>query len=81
LLLAIPVAVLTVGWAAARGASGERLAIATVISVVLVAGIGIFVGNSGVESFGHIAFAAIGAYSVAILATPPEIKRTRIATE
>ena len=40
LLLAIPVAVLTVGWAAARGASGERLAIATVISVVLVAGIG-----------------------------------------
>ena len=79
LLLAIPVAILTVGWAAARGASGERLAIATVISVVLVAGIGIFIGNSGVESFGHIAFAAIGAYSVAILATPPEIKRTRIS--
>jgi branched-chain amino acid transport system permease protein len=79
LLLAIPVALLTMGWAAARGAGGERLAIATVINVVLVASISIFVGNSGVESFGHVAFSAIGAYAVAILATPPEIKRTRIA--
>jgi branched-chain amino acid transport system permease protein len=78
-LLTIPVALLTVGWAVARGASGERLAIATVINVVLVASIGIFVGNSGVESFGHVAFSAIGAYAVAILATPPQIKRTKIA--
>ncbi|MHB1166476.1 MAG: branched-chain amino acid ABC transporter ATP-binding protein/permease [Candidatus Nanopelagicales bacterium] len=78
-LLAVPVVVLTFGWAAARGVSGERLAIATVINVVLVVSVGIFVGNSGVESFGHVAFAAIGAYAVAIVATPPEIKRTKIA--
>jgi branched-chain amino acid transport system permease protein len=79
ILLAIPVAVLTFGWAIARGASGERLAIATVINVVLVVSIGIFVGNSGVESFGHVAFTAVGAYAVAILATPPEVKRAKIA--
>lgn len=79
ILLTIPVAVLTIGWASVRGASGERLAISTVINVILVASIGIFVGNSGVESFGHVAFSAIGAYAVAILATPPLIKQTKIA--
>jgi len=78
-LLAVPVAVLAFGWAAVRGASGDRLAVATVINVVLVVSIGIFVGNSGVESFGHVAFAAIGAYAVAILAASPLVKRTKIA--
>lgn len=78
LLLAIPVGILTVSWAMARGAGGERLAIATVINLILVVSIGIFVGNSGVESFGHVAFSAIGAYAVAILATPALVKRSKI---
>jgi len=78
IMLAIPIAVLTMGWAAFKGAGGERLAIATVVNVILVVSIGLFVGNSGVESFGHVAFAAIGAYAMAILTTDPLVKRTRI---
>lgn len=77
-MLAIPVAILTFGWAALKGTGGERLAIATVVNVILVVSIGLFVGNSGVESFGHVAFAAIGAYAMAILTTDPLVKRTRI---
>jgi branched-chain amino acid transport system permease protein len=33
-----------------------------------------FSGNSGVLSFGHVAFVAIGAYTSALLTIPPEIK-------
>ncbi len=33
-----------------------------------------FSGNSGVLSFGHVAFMAIGAYTSALLTIPPEIK-------
>lgn len=40
------------------------------IIVVLVVGLYIFVGNSGVISFGHAAFVALGAYLGGILAIP-----------
>ena len=37
-------------------------------------GLQMFSGNSGVLSFGHVAFVAIGAYTSALLTIPPEIK-------
>lgn len=77
-LLAIPVIVLALGWGALRGAGGQRLATVALINIVLVVGIQIFVGNSGVVSFGHVGFAAVGAYSMAILTSPPMVKRARI---
>jgi branched-chain amino acid transport system permease protein len=40
------------------------------INLMLVVGIYIFIGNSGVLSFGHISFAAIGAYTSALLTIP-----------
>ena len=40
----------------------------------LVIGLYVFVGNSGVFSFGHIAFVAIGAYTAAILRIPSGTK-------
>jgi len=40
------------------------------INLLLVIGLYIFVGNSRVLSFGHICFAAIGAYTSAILTIP-----------
>jgi len=46
-----------------------RMAAETLIRVTLVVGFWIFVGNSGVVSFGHAAFACIGAY-VSAWATP-----------
>ncbi|MEA2333339.1 MAG: branched-chain amino acid transport system ATP-binding protein livM [Thermoleophilaceae bacterium] len=48
------------------------------ISVVVVVGIQIFMGTSGIISFGHVGFMAIGAYVVAILITPPTIKATSL---
>jgi branched-chain amino acid transport system permease protein len=44
------------------------------INLLLVLGFQIFIGNSGVVSFGHIAFMAIGAYASALLTIPPEVK-------
>ena len=45
------------------------------LSLIIVLGLQIFSGNSGVLSFGHIAFMAIGAYTSALLTIPPEIKK------
>ena len=45
-----------------------------VINLIVVVGLYTFVGISGVFSFGHAAFMAIGAYAGAILVIPPETK-------
>ena len=42
--------------------------------LIVTLGLQIFSGNSGVLSFGHVAFVAIGAYTSALLTIPPEIK-------
>ncbi len=44
------------------------------INLVVVIGLWIFIGNSGVLSFGHIGFMAIGAYTSALL-TIPEVTK------
>ena len=53
-----------------------RMASETLIRVALVVGFWIFVGNSGVVSFGHAAFACIGAYVSAWLTLKPAMKAT-----
>ncbi len=63
LLTAICAVVLLVG--AGGGASLERVATLTLISVVFAVGLSTFSGNSGVMSFGHVAFMAVGAYTTA----------------
>ena len=52
--------------------SGARELLVTdlFINIVLVVGLQIFVGNTGVLSFGHLAFASIGGYGMALLAIP-----------
>ena len=54
--------------------SDKRIAITFFVNVVLVQGLQIFMGNSGVTNFGFISFAAIGAYTSAILTVPVTIK-------
>jgi branched-chain amino acid transport system permease protein len=54
--------------------SVERSMIVGLINLVLVAGLYIFVGNSGVVSFGHISFMAIGAYTTGLLTIPTMAK-------
>ncbi|MGR1582592.1 branched-chain amino acid ABC transporter permease [Thalassobius sp. S69A] len=51
-----------------------RMAAETLIRVVLVVGLWIFVGNSGVVSFGHAGYMAIGAYCSAWLTLKPQMK-------
>jgi branched-chain amino acid transport system permease protein len=48
----------------------------TLILMVFVVGLWMFVGNSGVLSFGHVAFMAIGAYASALVTIPTQQKST-----
>ena len=44
------------------------------IAVAMVVSIYVFVGNSGVLSFGHISFVAIGAFGAGVMTVPRESK-------
>jgi branched-chain amino acid transport system permease protein len=45
------------------------------LTLILVLGLQMFSGNSGVLSFGHVAFMAVGAYASALLTIPTAIKQ------
>jgi branched-chain amino acid transport system permease protein len=66
---------LVVGVGLAGGAVLERVAIDTLIKLVTVVGLSVFIGNSGVLSFGHASFAALGAYSAAWFTLPLTTKK------
>jgi branched-chain amino acid transport system permease protein len=51
-----------------------RTAVRMLLLLLVVLGLQIFSGNSGVLSFGHVVFVAIGAYSSALLTIPTAIK-------
>lgn len=51
-----------------------RLVTDFMILCVLVVALQSFIGNSGIISFGHVAFFGIGAYSAALLTIAPRIK-------
>ena len=55
-----------------------RVAYIFFLNLTAVIGLQIFMGNSGIASFGHAAFQGIAAYSVGILLVPLAIKRTLI---
>ena len=62
-----------------QGRAAERLVTVMLIDAIIVLGIQIYVGNTGVLSFGHIGFGAIAGYAFAVLAISPEEKLKRIA--
>lgn len=59
---------------ASLGSNLEATTITMLIDLVLVVALYVFVGNSGVFSFGHIGFMAIGAYTAAVLRIPADTK-------
>lgn len=77
----LPATILIIG-AMLVGSLGEgyqvRVAYIFFANLVIVAGLQIFMGNSNVANLGHITFAGIAAYVVAILHTPPALKATMI---
>lgn len=74
-LLMLAIALLTV-------MTGSRPFNQTVIDVfvrvILVVGLYTFIGNSGVMSFGHIAFTCLGAYAAAWLTINPAMKKVSL---
>lgn len=59
----------------AGSASLQRTVTEMLIRMVMVVGLFIFIGHSGVMSFGHMAFVGIGAYGVAWGTMEPAIKQ------
>ena len=70
--LALVAVVLVVGLIYGIGGSSARDDLVTdaLINLVIVIGLQIFIGNTGVLSFGHLAFGSIAAYTTALLAVP-----------
>jgi len=78
---AVLVAALVVGgflYALTGGGARDALVTQMLINAIVVVGIQVYVGNTGVLSFGHIGFAGIAGYVFAILAISPERKATII---
>lgn len=76
--------ILIVGIVAVIGAfSGpviERVALGALVSTVVVLGISIYSGNSGIMSFGHVSFMAVGAYTAAYFTIPPQLKQSMFSS-
>ena len=65
IILCSAIALIVIGTAAANSAALDRTVTEALIRIVYVVGLYTFVGNSGVISFGHTAFMAVGAYATA----------------
>jgi branched-chain amino acid transport system permease protein len=73
ILAAIILLIAAIG--ALGGAVIQRVAADMLIKLVVVLGLSVFIGNSGVLSFGHASFAALGAYSAAWFTLPLTAKK------
>lgn len=49
------------------------------VNLVIVVALQMFIGTSGVLSFGHIAFVAVGAWTVGLLTIEPDLKRSLLS--
>ncbi len=66
-------------YSSSGGGARTRLMTLMLINLIAVLGFQVFIGNTGIMSFGQVSFAAIGAYITAILTTPVMIKSFRIS--
>jgi branched-chain amino acid transport system permease protein len=69
---ALVIAAALVGATVSR--STEIYFINALVSVAIVVALYVFVGNSGVLSFGHISFVAVGAWAAGVLSVPEQEK-------
>lgn len=60
------------------GAARELLIQELLVNVVLVLGLQVFIGSTGILSFGHLAFAQVAAYGAALVAVPVATKATAL---
>jgi branched-chain amino acid transport system permease protein len=58
--------------------ASSRTFVVFVVNVMLVISLQVFIGNSGIVSFGHVAFMGIGAYTTALLSIPPALRSAQL---
>ena len=56
----------------------SRTYVVFLINVMLVVSFQLFIGNSGIVSFGHIAFMGVGAYTTALITIPQAVKAVQL---
>ena len=61
-------------YVAGGGVAGERLFTALLINATVVVGMQIFIGNTGILSFGHVGFGAVAGYAFVLFAIDGERK-------
>lgn len=74
LLVAVAVAALAALFDGATAGRYAGLLVSLGISMVLAVGYQVFCGNTGIVSFGHPAFVALGAYAAGLVSVPPAVK-------
>lgn len=60
------------------GRTGERIAVQMCVNVAAVVALAVYCGNTGIVSFGHGAFMALGAYLSGILTMPAGLQRSAL---
>ena len=69
-VLLAAVTALAMAYTSTGGASRGSLVAEMLSNFILVLGVQVFIGNTGVLSFGHMAFAQVAAYATAVVAIP-----------
>lgn len=62
-------------YASTGGSARGTLVSQMLVNAIMVLGLQVYIGNTGILSFGHMGFAAIAGYAVAILAIDPAFKQ------
>jgi branched-chain amino acid transport system permease protein len=77
-VLALPIVVVVLAVVLFGTRPLERTLIDFLVLGLYVVSLQVFVGNSGILSFGHAAFAGIGAYAAALVSIPPAIREAAL---
>jgi len=74
--VAVLVAVGVVGGMSFVSPDRQAEVLRALVSVAIVVSLYVFVGNSGVISFGHVSFVAVGAFAAGVMTVPVSLKPT-----
>ncbi|MEX0809264.1 MAG: branched-chain amino acid ABC transporter ATP-binding protein/permease [Dongiaceae bacterium] len=77
-ILVLPLALLALVADLALGKAVQGTVTLLFINIIAVIGFGIYSGNTGIMSFGHVAFMNIGAHAAALFTMPPAQKATQL---
>ena len=78
LVLAVPLLIIALLLGSFAGIAVQRTATLFLINLIAVLGLSLFAGNSGILSFGQVAFMGLGAYISGLLTLPLATKATAL---